>query len=58
MWPPTIFAFNAMVVCTTRDFLAADLDGAFRPDEAVSGAESLIGIRKLKEEIKGKQVRY
>jgi tetratricopeptide (TPR) repeat protein len=52
------FAFNAMVVCTTRDFLAADLDGAFRPDEAVSGAESLIGIRKLKEEIKGKQVRY
>jgi hypothetical protein len=55
---PDHFAFNAMVVCTTRDFLAADLDGAFRPDEPVSGAESLIGIRRLKEEIKGKQVRY
>lgn len=52
------FAFNAIVVCTTRDFIAADLDGAFRPDQPVSGAESLIGIRRLKEEIKGKQVRY
>ena len=56
--PEDHFAFNAIVVSTTRDFLAADLDGAFRPDEPVSGAESLIGIRKLKEEIKGKQVRY
>jgi tetratricopeptide (TPR) repeat protein len=56
--PADHFAFNAMVVCTTRNFLAADLDGAFRPDEPVSGAESLIGIRRLKEEIKGKQVRY
>ena len=55
---PDHFAFNAMVVCTTRNFLAADLDGSFRPDEPVSGAESLIGIRRLKEEIKGKQVRY
>jgi tetratricopeptide (TPR) repeat protein len=56
--PADHFAFNAMVVCTTRNFLAADLDGAFRPDESVTGAEALIGIRRLKEEIKGKQVRY
>jgi len=52
------YAFNAMLVCTTRNLLAADLDGAFRPDEFVTGAESLLAIRRLKEEIKNRQVTY
>ena len=52
------YAFNAIVVCTTRNVLAADLDGAFRPDQPVTGAESLLAIRRLKEEIKGKQIKY
>lgn len=52
------YAFNAMVVCTTRDFLAADLDGAFAPDAPVSGAELLLAVRRLREEIKGRQVKY
>ncbi len=52
--PDDHYAFNAMVVCTTRDFLAADLDGAFRPDAPVTGAEALIAIRRLGEEIRRK----
>lgn len=52
------YAFNAMVVCTTRNFLAADLDGAFAPDNPVSGAELLLAVRRLREEIKDHQVKY
>ncbi len=52
------YAFNAVLVCTTRDILAADLDGAFRPEHVVTGAETLLALRRLKEEIKGKQVDY
>ena len=52
------YAFNAMFVCTTRNFLAADLDGAFRPEEPVTGAECLLAVRRLKEAIKSRQINY
>ncbi|MCD4677398.1 MAG: hypothetical protein K8S18_15605, partial [Desulfobacula sp.] len=52
------YALNAIVVCTTRNFLAADLDGAFRPEDSVTGTETLLTIRRLKEEIKKHQVKY
>ena len=55
---PDNYAFNAIVVCTTRNLLAADLDGAFRPDDEVTGAECLLAIRQLKEEIKSQQVNF
>lgn len=52
------YAFNAMVVCTTRNFLSTDLDGAFRPNEFVSGTETLLAIRRLKEELKAQQINF
>lgn len=52
------YGFNAIVVSTTRNILAADIDGAFRPSDPVTGAEALLAIRRLKEEIKGHQVTY
>ena len=52
------YAFNAMILCTTRDLLAADLDGAFRPAAPVTGAEALLALRKLREDIKGRQIKY
>jgi tetratricopeptide (TPR) repeat protein len=55
---PQHYAFNAMVVSTTRQFLAADLDGAFRPEDPATGAEALLAIRRLKEEIQAHQVNY
>jgi len=55
---PQHYAFNAMVVSTTRQFLATDLDGAFRPEDPATGAEALLAIRRLKEEIKAHQVNY
>lgn len=52
------FAFNAMIVCTTRNFLAANLDGAFEPDLPVSGSELLLAVRRLRSEIEAHQVTY
>ena len=52
------YAFNAIVVCTTRDFLSTDLDGIFRPESPVTGMDTLLAIRQLKEEIKGQQINY
>ncbi|MFH2093544.1 MAG: S-layer homology domain-containing protein [Pseudomonadota bacterium] len=56
--PSGNYALNAIIVCSTRNFLAADLDGSFRPTDAVSGTETLLTIRRLKQEIKSKQVKY
>lgn len=56
--PADHYAFNAIVVCTTRNLLAADLEGVFRPNELVTGPECLLAIRQLKEEINNRQVRY
>ena len=56
--PSDHYAFNSVLVCTTRNLLAADLDGAFRPDDLVSGAECLLTLRQLKEEIKSQQIKY
>lgn len=52
------YAFNAIVLCTTRSFVAADLDGRFRPAEPVTGIEALLAVRRLKQEIKKHQVDY
>lgn len=52
------FAFNAILVTSTRDFLAADLDGVFRPNDPVTGAEGLLAVKRLREEIKSAQITY
>jgi len=56
--PSDHYAFNAIMVCSSRNFLAADLNGAFRPADPVSGAESLLAVKRLKQEIKGQQIVY
>ncbi len=56
--PAGPYALNAIIVCATRDILAADLVGASRPDSPVTGAETLLAVRKLKEEIKSGQIKY
>ncbi len=55
---PDHFAFNAMVLCATRNFLSTDLDGAFRPENPATGVEALQAIGRLKNEINRKQVTY
>ena len=46
--------FNAVMVCTTRDIMTvADVrTGEFRPMGNVSGADALLAIRELKEQLK------
>lgn len=52
------YAFNAIMVSTTRNILSADLDGAFRPEQGVSGTEALAAVWRLRDEIKKQQVTY
>jgi len=46
--------FNAVMVCTSRGIMEArDLTtGEFGPKDTVSGADALLVIRKIKEELK------
>lgn len=47
--PNTSYAFNAIMVATTRGIMEADIDGTFGPDEPVSGAEAILALGKLRE---------
>ncbi len=47
------YAFNAIMVATTRGFLEADkATGEFRPGDSVSGADALLAIREFKNQLK------
>ncbi len=47
------YAFNAIMVVTSRGFLEADkATGAFRPADPVSGADALLSIREFKNQLK------
>ena len=46
------YAFNAIITCTTRGIMMADLNSYFKGEEPVSGADALLIIRKLKEQLK------
>jgi hypothetical protein len=45
------YAFNAIMVSTTRGIMEAKVDGTFGLNDTVSGADALLIIRKLKEVI-------
>jgi len=47
--PNSHFAFNAIVVATTRGIMRAKLNGSFGLLESVSGADALLTLRNLKE---------
>lgn len=46
--PSSHFAFNAIMVCTTRGILKAKIDGKFGLADNVSGADALLSIKALK----------
>lgn len=46
------YAKNAIMTCTTRGIMKADLYGYFKGDEAVSGADALLIIRRLNEALR------
>lgn len=47
------YAFNAVMVVTSRGFIEADkATGEFRPGDAVSGADALLAIREFKNQLK------
>jgi hypothetical protein len=47
------YAFNAVMVVTSRGFLDADkATGEFRPSDPVSGADALLSIREFKNQLK------
>jgi tetratricopeptide (TPR) repeat protein len=50
--PPDHYAFNAIMVCTTRGIMEAKLDGYFGLEDSVSGADALLVIRRMKDELK------
>ncbi len=50
--PNSHFAFNAIMVTTTRGIMPAKLNGLFGLTETVSGADALLTIRNLKEVLK------
>ena len=48
--PSSHYAFNAIMLCTTRGLLETDLrTGAFYPGKTISGVDALLSIKKLKE---------
>lgn len=49
---PGYYAFNAIMTCTTLGMMAGNLDGNFRPDDPVSGADALLARRTLSELLK------
>jgi tetratricopeptide (TPR) repeat protein len=47
------YAFNAIMVVTSRGFMEADkATGEFRPNGSVSGADALLSIREFKNQLK------
>ena len=47
------YAFNAIMVATSRGFIEADkATGEFRPADPVSGADALLSIREFKNQLK------
>lgn len=47
------YAFNAVMVATSRGFIEADkATGEFKPAEPVSGADALLAIRAFKDQLK------
>ena len=44
---PDHFAYNAAVLCIQRGLISARADGKFGPDQPVSGAEAILGIKKV-----------
>lgn len=48
---PSAAWYNAAVNVTTRGLMEAELSGEFRPDAAVDGAEALLAVRVLKQQI-------
>lgn len=47
------FAYNSINVCVTRGILEAKgMDGAFGLDDNVNGAEALLAIRKLRDNLR------
>jgi tetratricopeptide (TPR) repeat protein len=47
------YAFNAIMVVTSRGFIEADkATGEFRPGDPVSGADALLSIRAFKDQLK------
>ncbi len=47
------YAFNAIMVVTSRGFIEADkATGEFRPGDPVSGADALLAIRAFKDQLK------
>ena len=47
------YAFNAIMVVTSRGFIEADkATGEFRPNDPVSGADALLAIREFKNQLK------
>jgi hypothetical protein len=46
------YAFNAIMVCTTRGIMEVKLDGYFGLEDPVSGADALLVIRRMKDELK------
>ena len=49
---PDHYAFNSVMVCTTRGIMEARLGGYFGTEDPVSGADALLVIRRLQEELK------
>ncbi len=50
---PDHYAFNAIMVITSRGFIEADkATGEFRPNDTVSGADALLAIREFKNQLK------
>ena len=46
------YAKNAIMTCTTRGIMKADLKGNFKGGDPVSGAEALLTIRHLNDQLK------
>ena len=47
------YAFNAIMVVTSRGFIEADkATGEFKPNDPVSGADALLSIREFKDQLK------
>lgn len=48
--PTTHYAFNAVMLCTTRGLLSTDIrSGEFYPDQTISGVDAVLAIKKLKD---------
>lgn len=48
--PTSHYAFNAIMLCTTRGLLSTDLrSGEFHPEDTISGVDAVLAISKLKE---------